>query len=123
MNRDKSIKNWKWWLSCVFGKKFKVRVNYFGYCKYTVDYAHYRLIPVWRSLSFWFAPGHPGGVECWATDLFGVDEAERVAEKLKSISDVNDLYRPRLQKEIEWRAAEKKYQEKNAPYSSKHINT
>ena len=110
-------------LLCVFSKKFKVRVKYFANCKYTVDYAHYRLIPIWRSLSFWFEQGHPGGTECWTTDLFKVGEAERIAKTLNSVDDVNKFYESRIKKEKKWRENEKEYLKRNTPYQSRQINT
>lgn len=105
----------------MFNKKFKVRVKHFAECKYTVQYAYYRFIPVWHSLCFWFHQGHPGGTECWSIDLWNVETAERIASSLKTINDVKEYYKPLEEEEAKWRIAEKEYWQKNAPYASKEF--
>jgi hypothetical protein len=102
-------------------KKFKVRVSHFAECKYTVDYAYYRFIPVWHSLCFWFEQGHPGGTECWSTDMWDVKTAERIASEIKTINDVREYYKPLEEKEAKWEQIEKEYWQNNAPYVHKEF--
>ena len=105
----------------LFDKKFRTRVRFYLDCKYVVEYAYYRFIPIWISLNFWFDQGHPGGTECWSINLFDVEEAESIALSLKKIEDVTEYYKPFKEEEKEWRIAEKKYLQKNAPYTLKNF--
>jgi hypothetical protein len=117
------------WLYTIFGviarffsKKFKTRVSHFADAKYTVQWCNYRFIPVWHSLCFWFEQGHPGGTECWSTDMWDYKTAERIATKIKSKSDLRKYYEPFEKQEAKWRTDEKEYWKKNAPYRTKVIN-
>jgi len=103
-------------------KKFKTRVVYFAECKYKVQYAHYRIIPIWRSLKFWFSASYTSNLACWSLDLFDVEEAERVAASFKSIEDVNEYYKPMEQECAQYIERRKEYFKKNAPYTTKTIN-
>jgi hypothetical protein len=106
----------------IFSKKFKTRTFHFSSGKYTVDYCYYRFIPIWYSLNFWFSQGYPGGTECWSTNLWDCEKAERIASGLKSIDDVKLYYKPFEEEEKRWREEEKKYWIKNVPYKTKIIN-
>lgn len=105
----------------LFEKKFKVKVTYFGSGKYQVKYAHYRFIPIYHALCFWFEQTLTGGTECWSTELFGIEEAERVAKTLKSIEDVKQWYKPHEKKEQIFYTRQAEYYKKNVPYSSKQF--
>lgn len=105
----------------LFSKKFKTRVVYFGWGKYTVEYANYRLIPIWHTLKFWFEQSLTGGTECWSTELLKVEEAENLAKRLRSIEDVIEWYRPHEEREKLFYIKKKEYYEKAVPYSSKEF--
>jgi len=105
----------------MFKKKFRVRVSHFAEAKYTVQWCHYRFIPFWHSLCFWFDQGHPGGTECWSTNMWTVTKAEDIASRLKTRDDVRDYYKFYEKKEKEWIEREKRFWEKNVPYSSKEF--
>lgn len=83
----------------LFNKKFKVKITHCGEDKYQVKYAHYRFIPIWHTLRFWFEQTLTGGTECWSTMLFKIEEAERVAKKIKNIADVREWYKPHKERE------------------------
>jgi hypothetical protein len=105
----------------MFKKKFKVRVSHFSSGKYTVDYAYYRFIPIWNSFTFWFNQGHPGGTECWSTDMWDYNTAEKIASKIKTIEDVSTHHEPEVKKMQAWKKAEAEWWNENAPYQSKKI--
>ena len=105
----------------IFDKKFKVRVSYFARGRYTVDYTHYRLIPIWRSLFFWFEQTLTGGTQCWSEKLFNVKEAEELATTLKSIEDIRKWYKADEKKEAEFYKRKEAYYKKNVPYRTKQI--
>jgi hypothetical protein len=102
-------------------KKFKVKVTYFGDGRYQVKYAHYRFIPTYHTLCFWFEQTLTGGTECWSDRLMRIEEAERVAESLKSINDVREWYKPYKKEEISFYKRQAEYYKKNVPYSSKQF--
>lgn len=102
-------------------KKFRVRVRHYADCKYVVEYAHYRFIPIWHTLNFWFDMGHPGGVECWSTDMWDVEEAERIATRLKSIDDVYEYYKPLIEQKEKWMEDERNYWKAQKPYIIKEF--
>jgi len=102
-------------------KKFKVRVNYWGRGKYTVEWCNYRFIPIWHELCFWFEQTLTGNTECWTVSLFSWDNAEKVASKLKSINDVRKYYKADEDKEKAFKIAKEKYYEENVPYSKKYF--
>lgn len=108
----------------IFAKKFKTRVAHYIKAKYTVQYCHYRIIPLWHSLMIWYDYGHPAsfGISCWHTALWDYETAERIAEKLKSIGDIVEYYKPFEEEERKWHDAENKYWEQNVPYNKKIIN-
>lgn len=106
----------------MFKKKFKVRVSHFGQGRYSVEYAHYRFIPVWYELCFWFEQTLTGGTECWTTDLFSYQEAEELAKSLKSIDDVKEWYKPDEAKEADFYKRKKEYYKENVPYDTKYFN-
>ncbi|MCK5614168.1 hypothetical protein KAR91_70540 [Candidatus Pacearchaeota archaeon] len=100
-------------------KKFKTKVSYFARGKYTVSYAHYRFIPIWHELRFWFHQGVTGGTECWSTQLLKVDEAERLAKGLKSINDVKEYYKEDEIRMEDFYKRKSEYYKKAVPYSHK----
>ena len=57
----------------IFKKKFKVKVSYFAEGRYSVKYAHYRLIPIYHALHFWFEQSLTINTEKRSIDLFRVD--------------------------------------------------
>ena len=103
-------------------KKFKVRVCLFSGDKYTVDYTSYYFIPVYSSLCFWFEQTLTGGTECWSTDLFSYEEAEKIAVTLKSMDDVNEYHKSDVIKRNDFYRRKKEYYEKNVPYTKKYFN-
>lgn len=105
----------------LFDKKFKVKVTYFGSGKYEVNYAHYRFIPIYYTLCFWFEQTLTGGTECWSGRLMNIKEAERVAKSLKSIEDVREWYKPYEEKERTFYKRKTEYYKKNVPYRSKQF--
>jgi len=102
-------------------ENFRVRVRHYSGCKYTVDYAYYRFFPVWHHLQFWFSQGHPGGTECWSTNLCDFDEAESITTGLKCIEDVEKYYKPFQEEKLKWEQDEEKFWKENHPYSSKEF--
>ena len=104
-----------------FPLKFKVRVVQFVPCKYIVEWCHYRFIPIWHPIRFWFDQGHPGDTECWALDMWDFKTAEYIARGFKSIKDIEKYYEADEKKELEWREKERQYLEENMPYNSKNI--
>lgn len=106
----------------VFNKKFKVRIQHFGEGKYTVQYAHYRLIPIWHSLMFWYGMMHPNRNACWSLDLFHRKEAEKLSESFRSIKDVNDYYKPIELERSNWLKEETEYWKREVPYSEKYFD-
>ena len=106
----------------MFEKKFRVRISYFGRDNYTVDYAHYRFIPWYSSICFWFdACGVNSDLECWSTKLFKINEAEEFADNLKSIEDVYAYYRKEDIEQTEFYKKKNEFQKNNIPYKSKQI--
>jgi hypothetical protein len=105
-----------------FSKKFKTRVSHYADCRYVVQWCNYRFIPVWHSLCFWFEQGHPGGTECWSTDIWDYKTAERIASSIKSKKDLRSYYKKFEDEKENWEQEEKEYWKKNAPYKNKIIN-
>lgn len=105
----------------LFKKKFKVRVSLFSESKYTVDYAYYRFIPNWKSLVFWYGVSFDSNIDGWSTDLFSVKEAEEIANRLKSIDDVERYYKPEDRKREKFLIEKEEYLAKNRPYKTKNI--
>ena len=105
----------------MFKKKFKVTVDHFSSGNYAIYYCHYRFIPNWRSLKFWFDQGHPGGTEFWATNFWPHEEAEKLAKTLNSIEDIREYYKPYEEEEARWREKETQWRKDNVPYQSKAI--
>jgi len=103
----------------MFEKKFKVRVRHFAEARYIIEWSNSRFTPRWRSLCFWFDQGHPGGTQCWSTAMWACEKAEELAKGLDSVEDIQKYYDPLEAEEAEWRAKEKEYWVKNAPYSVK----
>ncbi len=75
-------------------KKFKVRIKLHSGDKYVVEYAHYRVIPWYTALCFWFSQTLTGGTECWSTNMWPYEQAEEVAKSLTCIDDVHTYYVP-----------------------------
>jgi hypothetical protein len=105
----------------LFNKKFKTRVVHFCRDLYTVEYASYRLIPIWHTLKFWFEQSLTGGTERWSTELLKVEDAENLAKSLRSIEDVIEWYKPHVLREKLFYVEKKEYYEKAVPYSSKEF--
>ncbi len=105
----------------LFPKKFRVKVCHYTQDKHTVDYCHYRFIPNWRSLHFWFEQTLTGGTECWSLNLWDVDHAEKVAMSLKSIEDVKKYYENDEKRESDFYRRKKEYYNKSVPYSTKEF--
>lgn len=105
----------------LFDKKFKVRVRLLAQDRYMVQYTHYRFIPIWHSLCFWFEQTLTGGTQCWSTELFSYQEAEDLAKKLKSIEDVRKWYEKDEAKEKDFYKRRKEYYAKNVPYDTKYF--
>lgn len=105
----------------IFNKKFKVKVVLFSGDRYQVKYTNYRFIPIWYPLCFWFEQTLTGGNECWTTDLFKVEEAERIAKKLKTIEDVAEWYKPDEEKRIIFYKRQTEHYKKAVPYNSKEF--
>ena len=105
----------------MFTKKFKVRVKSFSGDKYVVQYAYYRVLPVYTSLSFWFSQTLTGGTECWSINMWAYEQAEKVAEGLTCMVDVQAYYKPYEEERTAFMNAKKKYYEKHVPYASKQI--
>jgi hypothetical protein len=105
----------------IFNKKFKVRVNYFAEGRYQVQYAYYRLIPIWHTLCFWFEQTLTGGTECWTDRLMSIDEAEITAKRLKSIDDVREWYKPYEERMKIFYERKAEYYKKAVPYRTKQF--
>lgn len=105
----------------MFAKKFRVRVAHYYKGDYVVQYAHYRFIPIWHSLKYWFDQGHPGGTEGWMINLWNVSGAEQMAKRLKSIEDVNNYYVHSEALQKAWKKREEEYWKRSVPYTSKEI--
>lgn len=105
----------------MFKKKFKVRVSHFSGDKYTVEYCHYRFIPIWHPLLFWFEQTLTGGTECWSMKLFYVKDAEQLASQIKSIEDVKNWYKKDEEREREFYREKQEYYKKNVPYKRNEI--
>lgn len=106
----------------IFVKKFRVRVRYFGSGYYTVDYALYRIIPIWHSLSVWFEQSLDSGTQCWTTKLMERITAEELAKEIGSIDDVWKYYKPEREKESDFYKRRDDYYAKNVPYKNREIN-
>jgi hypothetical protein len=104
-------------------KKFKVRVRHFLRDKYEVQFAYYYFIPKYRSLLFWFEQLVDSGTECWSTALFDYKTAEKVAQSLKSMKDVNRWFEKEDVKRQKFYRRKKEYFDKNVPYNIKYFNT
>jgi len=105
----------------IFNKKFKVRVSYFGRGRYQVQYANYRLIPIWHTLCFWFKQTLTSETECWSYMLMDIDEAERTAKSLKSIEDVKEWYKPYEERRKIFYEQKAEYYKKAVPYQTKQF--
>ena len=103
----------------IFKKKFRTRVNYFGEGRYQVQWANYRLIPIWHTLCFWFEQTLTGGTECWSDNLMYIEEAEETAKKLNSIEDVREWYKPHEERRRIFYEKKAEYYKKSVPYKSK----
>lgn len=105
----------------MFEKKFRVRISLYSRDYYTVEYAHYRFIPFYTPLCFWFEQTLTGGTECWSTRLFKVKEAEEVANNIRSIEDVSEYHKPEHIKRNDFYARKNEYYKNQVPYKSKQI--
>ena len=103
----------------IFDKKFKVKVTYFAEDKYKVKYSHYRFIPIWYAIIYWFNQGLTGGTEGFFEKLFEIEEAEKCAKKLKSIEDVREWHKPEIERKKKFYKRQTEYYKKAVPYISK----
>jgi hypothetical protein len=102
-----------------YDKKFKVKVSLYTKDKYIVQYTYHRFIPKWKALYFWFGLYHGAGLECWSIDLWDIDEAEKMAESLKSMKDVNEYFNRQMWIKKKWEAEEANWWEGRTPYKEK----
>ena len=105
----------------MFKKKFKVRIRLFSEDKYVVQYAYYRIIPLYKSLCFWFSQTLTGGTECWSTNMWPYEVAEEVALSLKCMGDVDAYYKPYDKEKADFKKEQKEYYERHVPYQCKQI--
>jgi len=105
----------------IFNKKFKVKVSHVIRDKYKVQYAHYRFIPTWHSLCFWFELTLTGNRECWSPKLMNIEEAERLAKRINSMEDVTEFYKPDEEREKIFYERKEQYYKKAVPYQSKEF--
>ena len=75
-------------------------VKYFAADRYTVEFCHYRIIPSWHALCYWFSAGYTSDLECWTAQLSQVNKAESIAKTIKSIEDVRAYHKPYEYEEI-----------------------
>ena len=105
----------------MFDKKFRKRVCFFGQDYYIVQFAWYRIIPIWHTLNFWFEQSLIGGTECWSTKLYKYNDAINTAKSLHSIEDINNYYVPYKNMEKMFYNAKKEYYAKNVPVKKQEI--
>lgn len=100
-----------------FAKKFRVRVKFDYYyidkSWYKVQYAHYRLIPNWKSIYSFDSFGDEG----YHSDrMFPIyDSAVSFANKIKSIDDVNRLHQIEHDRYRKWKSWQNEIWNRNKP--------
>ena len=102
-------------------KKFRVRVKHYAEQYYQIQYAHYYLIPIYRSFKYWFALSLISDLESWATFLLKYEPAEKFAKGLKSIEDVKNWYKMENTKMNNFYKNKEKYISKNIPYNTRYF--
>lgn len=105
----------------MFRKNFKVRVAYFAECRYTVEWACYRFIPIWHTINIWYDFGFTSGLEGFSPKLFYIQDAEIFALRLNSIDDIDRYYKHQRELKSLFLANKREYYRNNAPYKSKII--
>lgn len=105
-----------------FKMKFKVRVNYYSSDVYTVEWAEYRIFPIWHPLRYWFGHSFTGGTEGWSIYLFSITEAERLALNIKSKEDIEAIYKAERVKEQDFKRRKREYLKRAIPYTTKEFN-
>lgn len=108
----------------MFKKKFRVRVVHFLRGRYKVQWAEYRIFPVWHTIQYWFDMGTEGpSVECWSVLLFRVREAENFAQKMKSKRHIMEYYAEQSAKAASFYRLKKWRDDRAVPYHTKEIIT
>lgn len=102
-------------------RKFRVRVKHFSADKYKIQYAYFFIIPIYKSLYFWFGHSFTSGTECWSTNLFSHKDAEKFAANLKSIEDIEKYYKLENEKRKDFYDNKEAYFKKNVPYRKKNF--
>ena len=103
-------------------KKFRVRVKHFLRESYIVQYAHYLVIPNWKTLNRWDGLFHPDrDLACWTYNLLNYGNAEKLARSIQGIEDVKSYYKTHELERKQYWIDEKKWWKINAPYTEKRI--
>lgn len=99
----------------LFKRKFEVKIKHETDIFYSVSFTDYFLIPVWSKLRVW---DRSIGSHSMTVGLFSVEEAEKVAEKIKSLEDVGSW----MVKQMDKRDKHLDMMHCKIPYKSKTIN-
>ena len=102
-------------------QKIRVRVKHLAEGKYEVQYKRMGMFQRWHELCFWFEQGPSGGTQCWSANLWGYEEAEEVARKLKLPNGLDDYYRPYEEEKAAWDKSHEEYKGSKIPYQTKEI--
>jgi len=107
----------------LFNKKFRVKVCHYSRGRYHVKYASYRFIPIWECIDTYYTHmGFESESNGWASKLFRIDDAERLAKSLNCIQDVLDYEKPLFEKARKFKASRARYYEESQPYTTKYFN-
>jgi hypothetical protein len=98
----------------MFKKKFKIRVQHYTGQYYIVEYAHYWLIPNYNALYCWFT-------NSLSKNLLVVNEAEKLANRLNSIENINRWNEKQKAQEKQYYIDKAKDEKQNIPYKVKYF--
>ncbi len=100
-------------------KKFKVKVVHYVREHYSIEYCHYRLIPIWRELHYWFSILDSGSTHCWSTQLGSYKKMETIAKTLVDRGNVDGWYEEQNKIRKEFFERRNEYFKDRIPYEVK----
>lgn len=81
----------------MFEYKFKSRIVHYNNSYYCLEYAYYRIFPIYHRLKYWFDLGCIDHIGSWSVELFKERDFDSMAAQFNTIEKVR-AYQTKQQK-------------------------
>ena len=89
-------------IKSILKKKFKIRIKHVLKGHYEIQYANYRIIPIWISLKYWLGEVYNKKIGSYFEVMLIHGKAIEFSEKFKNIKDIKNYNKSESFKKKEW---------------------